>query len=334
MRKFVLFIVLMAAITGCSYLKPTTHLDFKPFAEYTITLAADIEYGLSRNKIHYLRELMNDPVVRQHGQMWEGVRTILKGVVAYSVEVTTLGSSTLSGPERCDKFAEFVDNLVRPVLQTYPGVLHATEADLDTLCANIREQEDLLGALGEAQPLIDELARVSDVVFDRVADDLDIIADHLVTKIDSMNAETISYYNLIRAWQSQVFASLVLLGEYRVGDETAMQKLLELDPQLGELIDKDNKLSINELQAIEDRLLVKAQKAREFKEQLQPDLELYRLQQGELADIYNNARRQLTKARITLVVWSRSHRNLAQGIVDPAKVNIFDLTKKAIDTAL
>ena len=101
-----------------------------------------------------------------------------------------------------------------------------------------------------------------------------------------------------------------------------------------ELIDSDNKLTIKEIQAIEERLLFKAQKAREFKEQLAPDLELYRLQQGELSDIYNNARQQLAKARITVVVWSRSHRNLAQGIVDPAKLNIFDLTKKAIDTAL
>lgn len=334
MRRFVLFAVILAVLAGCSYIKPTKHLDFKPFAEYTITLAADIEYGLSRSTVHYLREFHNDPVIVEHGHMWDGVRMILKGVVAYSVEVTTLGSSTLSGPERCDKFAEFVDNLVRPVLRTYPGVLRATEGDLDMLCMNIREEKDLLGALGQAQPLIDELARVSDGVFDGVGDGLDVVVDYLVTKIDSMNADIIGYHNLVRTLQSNVFAALVILGEYRRGDPTAMQRLFELDPQLIELTDNDIKLSIKELQAIEDRLLFKAQKAREFKEQLAPDLELYRNQQAEAAALYNNARQQLTKARITIVVWSRSHRNLAQGIVDPAKVNIFDLTKKAIDTAL
>jgi hypothetical protein len=334
MRKLVSLVVLLALLTGCSYVRESKHLDFKPFAEYTITLAADIEYGLSRNKVHYLREFINDPALAAHGEMWDGVRIILKGVVAYSVEVTTLGGSTLSGPERCDKFAEFLDDLVRPVLRTYPGVLHADEADLDTLLTNIRSQKDLLGALGQAQPLIDELARVSDQVFDRVVDDLDIITDYLVTKIDSMNADVILFANLVRTGQAQVFHSLVLLGDYRRGDPEALPKLLELDPQLRELIDADDKLTIKEIQAIEERLLFKAQKAREFKEQLAPDLELYRLQQAELADLFNNARRQLTKARITVVVWSRSHRNLAQGIVDPAKVNIFDLTKKAIDTAL
>jgi len=334
MHKFVLFALILAILTGCSYLKPTTHLDFKPFAEYTITLAADIEYGISRNKVHYLREFMHDPVILEHGEMWNGVRMILKGVVAYSVEVTTLGGSTLSGPERTDKFAEFLDDLVRPVLRNYPGVLHATEADLDTLLMNVRGEDNLLGALGQAQPFIDELARVSDQVFDRVTDDLDTIADYLVAEIDSMNADIVGYHTLVRDLQSQTFAALVILGEYRRGDPTALPRLLEKDPQLGELVDGDDKLSIKETQAIENRLLFKMQKAREFKEQLQPDLEMYRNQQGELADLYNNGRKQLTKARITVVVWSRSHRNLAQGIVDPAKVNIFDLTKKAIDTAL
>lgn len=334
MRKLAVFVLLLAAVSACSYVKPSKRLDFKPFAEYTITLAADIEYGLSRNKIFYLREFQNDPVVLEHGKLWDGVRTIMKGVVAYSVEVTTLGGSTLSGPQRCEKFAEFLDNLVRPVLQTYPGVLHATESDLDTMLTNIRGETDLLGALAKAQPLIDEMARVSDIVFDRVGDGLDVIADHLGAKIDSMNADVIKYHNLVRGLQSNVFASLVVLGEYRSGDQTATQRLFELDPQLRELVDNDDKLTIKELQIIEDRLLFKAQKAREFKEQLQPDMDLYRKQQGELSDLYNNARRQLTKARITVVVWSRSHRNLAEGVVDPAKVNVFDLTKKAIDTAL
>lgn len=334
MKRIAVFTVLLAVLSACSYVKSQKRLDFKPFAEYTITLAADIEYGLSKSKVHYLREFHNDPDAVRHQHMWDGVRMILKGVVAYSVEVTTLGNSTLSGPDRCERFATFLDDLVRPVIQKYPLALRFTQADLDSTLANIRAQEELLGALNQAQPLIDELARVSDEVFDRVGDDLDALVDHFVTKIDSMNADFIHYHNLVRAWQSDIFANLVMLGEYRRGDPTALGRLLENDPQLRELINSDDKLDIDEIQAIEERLLLKARTAREFKEQLAPDLELYRLQQGELADLYNNARRQLAKARITVVVWSRSHRNLAQGIVDPAKVNIFDLTKKAVNTAL
>ncbi len=86
-----------------------------------------------------------------------------------------------------------------------------------------------MDALWEAQPLIDEIARVSDIVFDRVGDDLDAIAEYLVAKIDSANADTVLYKKLFERFQSQTFASLVLLGEYRRGDKAAYDTLFEKD---------------------------------------------------------------------------------------------------------
>jgi hypothetical protein len=338
MRKIVFISVLIVALSGCSTVNRTFKsrktLDFKPFAEYTISLAADIEYGISQQRIYYLRDFRHDPELDRHEDMWKGVRAILKGVVAYSVEVTTLGSSTLSGTERCDRLAEFLDQLTRPVLLQYPAVFNPTPADLDTLLMNIRAQKNLLAGLNKAQPLVDELARVADIVFDHVNDSLDEVAGYLVTRIDSANADFVRFYDLTQQLQNNTFQALVYLGEYRRGDATAVERLFTVDPTLKVFAKSENKLTMDEMQAIEDRLLGKAEKAREFKEQLQPDLEIYRKQQQELADVYNNAKRQLRKARITVIVWSRAHRDLAQGIVEPAKVNIFDLTKKAVDTAL
>lgn len=334
MRRFVSFVVLTVLAAGCSYVKSSRHLDFRPFAEYTISLAADIEYGISQQRAYYLRDFRRDPEIKRHEDLWKGVRMILKGVVAYSVEVTTLGSSTLSGPERCDKLAEFLDNMSRPVLTKYPMVFNVTSADLDTLLTDIRAQQKLLDGLSQAQPWVDELARVADVVFDNVNDSLDELAQYLVTRIDSMNIETVLYQQLIRDFQSQTFKAMMILGEHRHGDPSALARLLETDPQLRELIDSDDKLTLKEIQAIEARLIYKQKLAREFKEQIAPDLDLYRKQQEELDILYTSAKRHLRKARITVIVWSRAHRNLADGIVDPAKINIFDLTKKAIDTAL
>ncbi len=337
MRKLVTFIVLTALFAGCSSLntfKKTKHLDFKPFAEYTISLAADIEYGLNQQRAYYLRDYRDDPYIKTHDDRWKGVRMILKGIVAYSVEVTTLGSSTLNGEERCDKLAEFLDEMTRPVLIKYPIVFNATTADLDTLLMEIRERKNLIDGLAAVQPWVDEMARVSDRVFDRVGDDLDNVALYLVEKIDSANAEFVMYYEMVQKLQNNSFQCLVHLGEYRRGDAAALEKMYAIDPQLKELARSETKLTMKEIQATEDRLLAKVQMAREFKEQLAPDLEVYRKQQLELDNLYLNAKKQLRKARITMIVWSRTHRDLARGIIDPARINIFDLTKKAIDTAL
>jgi hypothetical protein len=250
------------------------------------------------------------------------------------VEVTTLGSSTLNGKERCHRLAEFLDKMTRPVLRKYPIVFYFNEADLDTFLMEVRQQKNLIDGLSKTQPWVDELSRVADMVFDQVNDDLDNVALYMVGKIDSANAEFVMYHKLMQQLQNLSFQCLVHLGEYRRGDPAGLEKMYALDPTLKNLAKSDKTLTTKEMQAIEDRLLFKIEKARDFKEQLAPDLEIYKNQQKELDDLYLNAKRQLRKARITVIVWSRTHRDLAQGIVDPAKINIFDLTKKAIDTAL
>ena len=231
MRKLVVLTMLVTLLSGCSSInrtfKKSQHLDFKPFAEYTISLAADIEYGLNQQRTYYLRDYRNDPFLKKHDEMWKGVRMILKGIVAYSVEVTTLGSSTLSGPERCDKLAEFLDEMTRPVLIKYPMVFNATTEDLDTLLMQIRKQDNLIKGLNATQPWVDEIARVSDLVFDNVNDNLDQVAKYLVTKIDSANAEFVMFNNLVLQFQNRTFYSMLYLAQYRQGDEGALAKLFE-----------------------------------------------------------------------------------------------------------
>ena len=48
----------------------------------------------------------------------------------------------------------------------------------------------------------------------------------------------------------------------------------------------------------------------------------------------NTSNEAIIKAQAAIFVWVRVHRKLAQGITDPAKINLMGLTKKAIDAAL
>ena len=94
MQRIATTLLMLLFLTGCSYVKSKQQLDLAPFAENTISLASEIEYGLTESsRLINLRELWNDPVLIAHRQEWEKVRVLMKGVVAYSVELTTLGSS-------------------------------------------------------------------------------------------------------------------------------------------------------------------------------------------------------------------------------------------------
>ena len=70
-------------LSGCSYFKSSERLDLAPFAERTVSLAADIEYSvITRGNVHYLREYKTDEMVLAHGQKWDQIRTLLRGVAA------------------------------------------------------------------------------------------------------------------------------------------------------------------------------------------------------------------------------------------------------------
>jgi hypothetical protein len=333
MRRIVLSLAILSFVAGCSRFKATNRIDLSPFAETTLSMAAEVEYGLTEAKRSVnLREYWDNPAIASHRKEWDKVRALLKGVVAYSVEVTTLGNSTLSGPDRSVALADYLEPLARPVVES--GRFHITPAKLDSILADIRTRETLLEALGGAQPIIDEIARISDNVFDDVHVSLDNTAAALMTAIDENNAKVVEWDKMRKQAQYIIFDSISLLMSYRRGDESALEKLYELDPQLREYASNENKLTLKEINAIEARLFSKMEKVKELDELIAPDVLRYHAQQQELADLYTNSTHQFRKAKLTMIVWSRAHRNLATGITDPAQFNIFDLTKKAIKTVL
>jgi len=339
MKRLVFVLMLIAVVDGCSYIRPTKRLDLAPFAENTISLATEIEYGVteSSNFVN-LRVIWNDPVLVAHREEWDKIRALLKGVVAYSVELTTLGNSTLNGPERARALADFLDPLARPVLEAdrrRVASLGISPAKMDSILADIRVQKDLLSALGAAQPIIDEVARVADDIFDGTAKSLDETIVALVARIDEINRNAVYFGKVVDEDQYSILQRFVYLDEYRNNhDLSAADSLFVEDPQLLELVKDPKNLTLEELGKIEDRLLLKMNAIDAFSKQIRPDIDRYHDQQIELAGLYKRASIQLKRARTTMIVWSRAHRNLAQGITDPARIDLFDITKKALKTAL
>jgi len=331
--------ILIALVNGCSYIRPTEHLDLAPFAENTISLAAEIEYGVTESSnLVNLRVIWNDPALVAHRKEWEKVRALMKGVVAYSVELTTLGNSTLNGPERARALADFLEPLARPVLEAdrrRVARLGITPAKMDSILADIRVQKDLLGALGAAQPIIDEVARVADDIFDGTAKSLDQTAVALVARLDHINRNALYFQKLLDENQYSMLRRFIFLDNYRnYHDLSAADSLFMEDPQLLELVKDPKNLTLGDLGKIEDRLLFKNDTVDAFAKQIRPDIDRYHMQQIELSALYVKASAQVKRARTTIIVWSRAHRNLAQGITDPARIDLFDITKKALKTAL
>ena len=330
-RAIVPLIVLIALLTqtGCSSFRASKRLNLAPFAEDMIAVAGDIQYGLGQTYAVYLRGYSETPEADQMNRMAAKVRELIRGTIAYALEVVALADSRMSGPERAQALGDKLDSLLRPVVKPPTAPLNLSDTELDMVLADVREQESLVDALNAAQPLINEIARVAGEIFEDTKRALDATAAATQQRISSDIAPVIVQDRMLRKFQLRATESMGLVARYRHGDTVAMDSLMALVPSLAEIVSTEDGLSAAELGAIEQRIIFALNTVSEVRVQLAPDLELYRKQQAELEQLVASFNTALRQARVAVVAWSRAHQRLASGITDPAQIDIFGIAKKA-----
>ena len=148
-------------------------------------------------------------------------------------------------------------------------------------------------------------------------------------------SSALKYHKLMVEAQRHTFDMLVLLRNYRKGaDPDGLQQLLNRDLILAELVPDKSKVTLKELDALQERLLFRLSETRRLLDQLEPELELYRKQVVELDKLTQGATSNLVKANVAIIIWSRAHHRLATGVTDPAKIDLMGITKAALDAAL
>ena len=331
MRAAMLLIVILGLLTssGCSYFKSSRRLNLAPFAEDMVAVAGDIQYGLGQTYAVYLRGYGETPEAEELNFKAMRVRALIRGTISYALEVVALADSRKSGPERTLALANKVDELLRPVVKPPRPPLNISEAQLDTILADVRSRKDLLDGLSAAQPIINEVARLAGEIFEDTKRALDAAAAATQRRISDNIAPVLANDAKLRELQLRATGSIDLLVRYRHGDAAALDTLMVWLPSLEEKVSTKDGLSPAELTAIEDRLIFGLRTISEVRIQLAPDIELYRKQQAELEEMVASFNTALRQARVAVIAWSRAHQRLASGITDPADIDIFGLAKKA-----
>lgn len=335
MKHVLIMIFGIAVLSGCSNFKSSKHVDMTPFAEHTVGLISDISYGLNSQRMVYLREYRDTPVVQAYGADWGQLRPVLRGVAAYSIAVVTLSKSNITDAQRNEQLATFLDKLLRPVIQRPESPFIYSEAEFDGILENIRTQKTYLNGLLSAQPIVDELARFS-------GEHLDMLKDHLATttfwldaRILEDHSAAVTYHKILVGSQANAFDLLALLRDYRQGREAdAIGKLLEKDRVLAELVKDKSNVTLDEVEAIENKLLWRLEQTRNLLDQIAPDLVLFRNKIMELDKLSKASDDSITKTRITMIIWSRAHQRLASGVTDPAKVDLMGIAQRALKASM
>jgi hypothetical protein len=299
-----------------------------------ITLAADVQYGLGQKRPIYIREYLVSPegdTLRVYGNK---IRKLVSGAIAYSIEVVNLSESSMSGREKCEALADYLDDLVSPVFEAPRPELRMTRAEFDAMIADVRAQSGLLDALGAAQPLISEVARASGELTHKTKEVLDNFIEATQENINEDNRKMLDADRGLKESQLKTVEAAGLLKAYRLGDESAIESLATIEPRTRDIIESGGKLTEKDLRAIEEQLIFKMTSLSRIREQLAPDIEHYWEMQRELDELNAAYNAALRKARIAVVTWDRAHQRLAAGITDPAQIDVLGIARKAAKGAI
>ncbi len=321
--------LLLIALAGCASFKSSKRMNLAPFAEDMIAVAGDIQYGLGQTYSVYLRGYGETPEAVRMAVMATKIRSIIRGAISYALEVVALADSRLSGPERAQALGNKIEELMRPVVAPPVQALNLSSAELDTILAEVRSRNNLLDGLSAAQPIINEIARVSGEIFEDTKQSLDAAAYATQQEISRTVAPVLDRDAMLRNYQLKGTSAIDLLARYRHGDSAAMDSLVVQVPGIAEVVSTEDGLTMAELHAIEDRLVFTLETVSKVRAQLAPDIELYWKQQAELEEIVASFNTALRQARVAIIAWSRAHQRLASGITDPAEIDIFGIAKKA-----
>ena len=313
--------------------------DLTPFVDQTVAMAGDIYFSMAGIRTVYIGEYFDEPEVQELTGYGEDAVSFMKGIINYSMQVVTLSQSNKPGSEQAQALAQYLDDVMDISTSQREVPLTVSEKSVNDIIQDIEAQEDLLGALRAAQPLIDETGRVAGEFIDMYKNQFYVALDAMHAAVDREYEPVLTYQRTIRRQQDFMSELYNAIVEYSDPESTQHDELLEYFMEIApttiafDQVTLEDGLTIQELWKIEDVLLERFARISQQRASTAPELEVYRNTKAELDEVLVRGDATIVKARAAVFVWVRVHRRMSEGIVNPAEINLWEVTKKIIDEA-
>ena len=325
-RRLFLISFLIFIFISCATFQSKQRLDLSPFANSMIAVAGDIQYSLFQHRLVTVRKLaIGQPEVEKFGLYRDKLRRVIRGIIAYSIEIVTVAESNKSGEEKARALADYLESLKQPILEKPMQEFHFTVQQLDTIIMDVRSQKKFLDALGAAQPLIDEVARTNGELTEQAKTQLDVAYQDIQKKWTNEYSDAIWAMKTIKKMQFSQLLAGYHVGQYLRGNQSSLDSFYVYDPLSRKLYPEGHQLDAEDILDVEKRLYYNLAVIQDIKLLYQQDIIDYEeglLELDEVKRAYNDALRQ---ARLAILMWSRAHLQLSRGVTDPAAIDIMQL---------
>jgi hypothetical protein len=326
LRLVAILAVLAIASSGCSVFTKTRKLDMQPFAENTVTAVGEMRKIESPPIWIRLRPYFGHPSLVEARKSRDALFDLVRGVNAYSLQLVSLNDSRIPDGAKVRELAKFLRGASQKALleEADDAEIALTAARRDEVLRSIESREKYQDALLAAEPIVNAvLARGLDLAN---ALDTAILKAAAAIEVDVQGdyREMLANRAALIAVQESTIQALAWAEAIGYGDEAAAKQLRKNVPVLAEYLPAGRTPGLKDQQAMVAALSAKALRVKAALDQIDPQYQAYRESILELDTLRAKAVENSKLARTVLLLWSRSHKNLARGVEVPP---MFDLGK-------
>lgn len=334
LTSLALALAVAAAATGCTHFRETRKLDMAPFADNTFTTIGELRRFEKPAVWVHLRKYRAHPSVVKAGEDYQPVLRLLRGIAFYSAQMVSIGDSALAEEKKLKELARYLEAVVQlPSADDEAPDWGITRADIDRVVAEIRGKATFLEGLGAAEPLVSATLRYGLKLLDTIDADIVEASAAIGREVEAEFAAVNANVADVERIQQQLLRGFALLHQHRLGDGQALERLRAAVPLAREALPAGKRPTTRDLDAFEDRLEGQLRRVETARKQLEPDVAAYEGCQLELDQLRNTNVERTKLARLTLILWARSHRNLGRGIAVPPAIDIGGMIKSGAMSA-
>jgi hypothetical protein len=322
------------ALSACAEFKSSKRLDMASFGENTSAMVSDIKKGLAIKRPILTQSYLQGELLNQYQKQRDDVGRVLGGIVMYSTQVVNLSRSMLPEKEQAKELARYIQKLASPVIESKDPDIRISRANFDQMIATVSSQETLLKALEVAQPFVVAVDTFIGNSLETMGDLANQIAREAAANAYLHSADVLENKNNLEALQTKSIRSFSILNGVKAGEPEALAVLLKSDPALRKYVKEGVKVSSQNLDDMERELMARLQNTHLLLEQIKPRVDSYHAEILELEDMLQAVQESLRKMRIAVILWSRSHANLAAGVSVPPEIDIGGMLTGATSSAV
>jgi len=317
-------------IAGCATFSTTRRLDVGPFAENTVLMIGEVQRATKPVVWIHLQKYSSLPSVMDTRRATEPARSLMRGVALYSTQLVSIYASDLPDRSKTAELSRYLDAAIRTRIESNPAAeSFITQQSLDSAVAKVRNADKFMTALARAQPVISAALSYGNVVFDSLDMKIDVAATDIGNRIEADFAPLKVQIAALTDLQLRATRGYTLLSRYRLGDPSALDTLRAQDPEAAATLGAGRRPTASAVDAVEKRLLSQLRTMASLRTDLLEELAVYEAQHVELDQLRNEAQEASRLGRITLIMWARSHRNLAAGVRVPAAIDVMGMVRNA-----